>query len=219
MNNEQTAYQFLRMLAANELPIYNDGITLEYCLRNEWVDRKEDRFVLTEAGWEQLEVNIPGKNRNIRKKSKNENYVTFEKELGFRYLPIWLKKQIEDRKGQGLFRRDLELYYGKHGCLITGCKDLEVLEAAHIQPHSEKGEMHFKNGLLLRSDIHLLFDKYLIGIEPVNDDYIVRVDPKFRTGEYKQYDGKGVKYKPYKADSQLLTTRWNQVQNYWNEEK
>jgi len=42
-----------------------------------------------------------------------------------------------------------------------------VLEAAHVRPFSANGQDAVSNGLILRSDIHTLFDKALMTIEPV----------------------------------------------------
>jgi putative restriction endonuclease len=49
---------------------------------------------------------------------------------------------------------------------VTGCTVLAVLEAAHIKPYRGERDNHSENGLLLRSDIHTLFDLDLLGIEP-----------------------------------------------------
>ena len=43
-------------------------------------------------------------------------------------------------------------------CAVTGERTLPILDAAHIQPYSEGGEHNVTNGLLLRTDIHRLFD-------------------------------------------------------------
>ncbi len=51
-------------------------------------------------------------------------------------------------------------------CMMTGCKLLDVVEAAHIKPYRGPDDNHPENGLLLRSDIHTLFDLNLIGINP-----------------------------------------------------
>ena len=44
-------------------------------------------------------------------------------------------------------------------CAVTMEHSLPVLDAAHIRPYSDGGEHEVSNGLLLRSDIHRLFDK------------------------------------------------------------
>jgi putative restriction endonuclease len=43
---------------------------------------------------------------------------------------------------------------------------LPALEAAHIRPFGEGGAHEVSNGLLLRSDIHKLFDKGYVGVTP-----------------------------------------------------
>jgi hypothetical protein len=48
---------------------------------------------------------------------------------------------------------------------VGGCRVLAVLEAAHIAPYRGESDNHVKNGLLLRSDLHTLFDLNLLGIE------------------------------------------------------
>lgn len=76
-----------------------------------------------------------------------------------------VERQIRERRGQQHFRDILRERYGDR-CLVTGCEVLAVLEAAHIKPYQGEADNHPENGLLLRSDIHTLFDLDLIGIEP-----------------------------------------------------
>lgn len=76
-----------------------------------------------------------------------------------------VERQIRERRGQGKFRDDLRARYGDR-CLVTGCEVLAVLEAAHINPYRGADDHHPANGLLLRSDVHTLFDLDLLGIEP-----------------------------------------------------
>jgi putative restriction endonuclease len=51
-------------------------------------------------------------------------------------------------------------------CAISGEKALPVLQAAHIMPVSEGGQHRLDNGLLLRSDVHTLFDRGYITVTP-----------------------------------------------------
>ena len=82
------------------------------------------------------------------------------------------------RKGQADFRADLiEAYDGQ--CVITRCKILEVLEAAHIMPYSVNQITNKNNGLLLRADIHTLFDRGLIAINPSTRDVVISSELKF----------------------------------------
>lgn len=69
------------------------------------------------------------------------------------------------RRGQEKFRDSLRNLYGDK-CMITGCEILHIIEAAHINPYRGEKDNHVTNGLLLRSDIHTLFDLNLIGIDP-----------------------------------------------------
>lgn len=81
-------------------------------------------------------------------------------------------RAIRIRRGQTAFREALMNAYGRR-CAITGCAVEDVLEAAHIHPYSGKLTNHISNGLLLRADIHTLFDCYLIAIEPISRTVVV----------------------------------------------
>ena len=72
---------------------------------------------------------------------------------------------IKKRRGKQQFRDALLQRYEKR-CLVTGCEVVAVLEAAHIDPYRDEGHNHPGNGLLLRADVHTLFDLDLLGIEP-----------------------------------------------------
>jgi putative restriction endonuclease len=72
---------------------------------------------------------------------------------------------VRPRLGQGIFRISVTDAYGR-ACAVTGEHSLPALEAAHIRPYSEGGEHRVSNGLLLRSDIHRLFDKGYVTVSP-----------------------------------------------------
>jgi putative restriction endonuclease len=69
------------------------------------------------------------------------------------------------RLGQGGFRVVVTDAYERR-CAVTGEKTLPVLEAAHIKPFAESGPSTLSNGLLLRSDFHILFDKGYVTVSP-----------------------------------------------------
>jgi hypothetical protein len=71
------------------------------------------------------------------------------------------------RLGQRAFRRKLLSAY-ETKCAVTRCTTLWVLEAAHITPYRGIKTNAVTNGLLLRADVHTLFDLALISIEPRN---------------------------------------------------
>jgi len=62
-------------------------------------------------------------------------------------------------------------------CAITGEKTLPALEAGHIRPYAKNGPHEIRNGLLLRSDLHNLFD---LGYLTVTLDYRVEVSRRIR---------------------------------------
>ena len=90
------------------------------------------------------------------------------------------------RRGQPTFRDALVKLYGGR-CAVTGHGPLDVLEAAHIEPHSVSGRNSVDNGLLLRSDIHTLFDAGLLWILP--DSLEVRVANQLRGSPYEMLNG------------------------------
>ncbi|WP_017903179.1 HNH endonuclease [Pseudomonas asplenii] len=93
---------------------------------------------------------------------------------------------IVRRRGQPAFRKALlEAYSG--ACAITGCNLPDVLEAAHIHPYKGDHTNVISNGLLLRADIHTLFDLGLIAIE--SETMVVRVAPNLKDTDYGTLDG------------------------------
>jgi putative restriction endonuclease len=108
---------------------------------------------------------------------------------------------VKHRLGQGAFRVLVTDTYHRR-CAISGEKTLPVLEAAHIKPYSENGPHHIQNGVLLRSDIHKLFDEGYLTIAP---DFRVEVSKRlkedFGNGRiYYQYHGQRLCVIPNKAD-------------------
>lgn len=93
-------------------------------------------------------------------------------------------RAIKERRGQDEFRQRLISIYGGR-CVISGCGVVEALEAAHIVPHSIDGGYGNSNGLLLRADIHTLFDLHLLSVCP--NTFVVKVNPRLGP-EYCQFD-------------------------------
>ena len=72
---------------------------------------------------------------------------------------------IKPRLGQGSFKIVVTDAY-RRSCAITQERVLPVLEAAHIKPYADSGPHDVRNGVLLRSDIHKLFDRGYLTITP-----------------------------------------------------
>jgi putative restriction endonuclease len=101
------------------------------------------------------------------------------------------------RVGQGAFRILVTDAYNRR-CSISGEKTLAVLEAAHIKPYNQEGPQKVSNGLLLRSDIHKLFDSNYITI---TKEYRIEVSKaikeEFENGkEYYKFHGNKLAYLP-----------------------
>jgi putative restriction endonuclease len=68
------------------------------------------------------------------------------------------------RLGQQAFQAVVLDAYNRH-CAITGAKIRPVLQAAHIRPLPSGGEHRLDNGMLLRSDVHTLYDRGYLGVD------------------------------------------------------
>jgi putative restriction endonuclease len=91
---------------------------------------------------------------------------------------------IMPRLGQGTFRIAVTDAYRRR-CAVTGERTLPVLEAAHIRPYGSGGTHEITNGLLLRSDLHKLFDRGYVTVSP--DGHLEvsrRIKEEFENGRY-----------------------------------
>jgi putative restriction endonuclease len=80
------------------------------------------------------------------------------------------------RLGQGSFRVAITDGFGRR-CAVSGEKTLPILDAAHIKPWAAGGENRRGNGVLLRTDIHRLFD---LGYVTISDDHHFEVSPRLK---------------------------------------
>ena len=100
-----------------------------------------------------------------------------------------ISRSLTRRRGQTPFRDALIAAYSGR-CAITGCSILDVLEAAHIHPYRGPDTNKVTNGLLLRSDVHTLFDCRLLAID--SDTMTVLVAPQLRDSEYGALHGRSL---------------------------
>ena len=97
-----------------------------------------------------------------------------------------LLASIVQRQGQAEFRRQLlAAYEGR--CPVTGCDAEPALEAAYIIPYQEADTRHLTTGLLLRADIHSLFDRHFLSIHP--DSYKIVLAPELTATCYQELAG------------------------------
>ncbi|WP_197023657.1 HNH endonuclease [Rhodococcus sp. UNC363MFTsu5.1] len=131
-----------------------------------------------------LDVKIPGGRRDSRTKARN---------------------------GQNTFRQALLQRYGLH-CAVTGPCPVEVLQAAHLRPFAEHETHSVSGGMLLRSDIHQLFDAGLLAINPAT--MTVAVAPAL--AQYADYMKlEGAKVALSSIDGALLQRHHDEVSALW----
>jgi len=97
------------------------------------------------------------------------------------------------RPVQAEFRASLfDLYGGR--CALTGCSVPEALEAAHVLPHTgDPFRDRPENGLLLRRDLHSMFDAMLWSIDPDNNK--VRLSKQVTDRSFTAFEGKVIDHK------------------------
>lgn len=105
------------------------------------------------------------------------------------------------RLGQQSFQAVVLGAYGQR-CAVTGEKIRPVLQAAHIRPLSYGGEHRLDNGLLLRSDVHTLFDRGYLGVDPKHRLLVSpRLRADFDNGEHLyQRAGQPIRVPPRRID-------------------
>jgi putative restriction endonuclease len=99
---------------------------------------------------------------------------------------------VQSRLGQGTFRIAVTGAYG--ACAVSGEHSLPALEATHVRSYALGGEHALANGMLLRADIHCLYDTGYVTVTP---DYCFTVSSDlvedFHNGrEYERYAGRSI---------------------------
>ncbi|WP_079476244.1 HNH endonuclease [Marinococcus halophilus] len=105
-----------------------------------------------------------------------------------------LKKQ-KVRNEQSAFRQQLMEIY-RHQCSVTNESTREVLEAAHIQPYINMDSNNIQNGIVLRADLHRLFDH---GLFTINEDYSIKTSEILHSNNYRMLENKKI-YLPERTD-------------------
>lgn len=121
------------------------------------------------------------------------------------------------RLGQGAFRVLVTDAYQRR-CAVTGERTLPVLEAAHIKPYALSGPHRVSNGILLRSDLHKLFDLGYVTVTPkLRLEVSARLKAEWENGrEYYAYHGRELQARPSNPHSlpgsEFL--RWHNEQRF-----
>ncbi|HUL00847.1 MAG TPA: HNH endonuclease [Nitrospirota bacterium] len=134
--------------------------------------------------------------RQVRERLDRDNIVPTE-QIGEEQNRYGAPFQYYPRIGQDIFRVMVTEAYGRR-CAISGEKTLPVLQAAHIKPYSELGPHRIENGLLLRADMHILFDKGYLTVTPDYHTEVSRqIEVNFHNGkEYYKFHGRRLEVLP-----------------------
>ncbi|NDC42608.1 MAG: HNH endonuclease, partial [Chitinophagia bacterium] len=138
--------------------------------------------------WDAIQLNL---SKYLNRNATSQNVETYEDSLllSESIMPYYSSYLQKVRIGQGAFRVMLIDRYERR-CAISGEKTLPVLEAAHIKPYADNGPNATNNGLLLRSDLHKLFDDgYLTITEKMSIKVSRRIKEEFENGkDYYKFD-------------------------------
>ncbi len=115
---------------------------------------------------------------------------------------------VRIRVGQGEFRSTLIAKFSRV-CAFTGVNHEAALEAAHLYQYSELGVHHASGGLLMRRDIHRLFDAGLIAVSV--DSHLIDIHPELASyPEYASLHGKPLAVPVSENELRWLGIHWKQ---------
>ncbi len=118
------------------------------------------------------------------------------------------RRVVRVRRGQAGFRAHLLRKFGEC-CAVTGPAPLVTLEAAHLYSFAEIGKHDDAGGLILRSDIHKLFDRGLLAVDPIS--LRVNLSPSIRTSQaYSDMHGSRLIAKLGATERRWLRVHWDQ---------
>lgn len=117
-------------------------------------------------------------------------------------------REIVRRQGQSKFRAGLiTAYEGR--CAISQCSVLMVLDAAHVTPYLGLHTNTTSNGILLRTDLHALWDQALIAVNPATMQ--TSISPALRDPYYQELNDFPI-FQPVALSSRLsrhaLAEQW-----------
>ena len=118
-------------------------------------------------------------------------------------------REVVQRRGQRKFREALLVAYGGR-CAITGCPVTPLLEAAHITPYLGPDTNAIKNGILLRADIHTLWDLGLLAVDPNTGE--VWVSPEIDDPTYRVLSGQPLKHPSHTSQHPAVSA----LQQQWD---
>jgi len=190
----------------------SEVVPLERLGKNHYQLKKDWRIRL---GLEDLETTKPKSGASLEQSASTSSVSgkSDSQELDFAKIEDEREKQLAEvtkRQGQPEFRRSLLEAYGNK-CALTDCDAVSALEAAHIIPYMGTSTNHITNGILLRADIHILFDLHMLTIDPVNHEILL--SPKLENSSYAYLKGVEASL----PDKPALQPDANALQYHYNE--
>lgn len=117
-------------------------------------------------------------------------------------LRLFRTRSVVQRQGQPRFRAQLMQLYDRQ-CAVSRCDLADVLEAAHILPYRGPQTNDLSNGIILRADLHILFDEGLLAID--DSSLSVRLSPSVSANKYySEFHGIELHSSAEKIDPELL---------------
>lgn len=168
-----------------------------------------------------INLNTFKKNNYIIKSDLLERYNEFDYEdeddmeldldllLNVKYKNIQVSECKKERIEQQKFRKELLKVYPN--CIVTMNNCNTELDAAHIKPHSEGGMYQINNGLILSTNLHRTFDKYLWSINP--DTLQIECKENRNTGSIKMYENNKINLKLTKKLKENLQYHYDNFKN------
>ena len=151
--------------------------------------------------WEQVQAQLAIQRAKTEHASSEASIVAEELvRYGSEYV-------AQHRLGQGSFRTLVTDAYGRR-CAFTGEKTLPALQASHIKPYAASGPHRVSNGLLLRADVHQLFDRgYMTLTRNHRIEVSGRIEEEFENGKaYYALHGQSLQAKPTATEDQPSPT-------------
>jgi len=175
-----------------------------------YVQELHGTWDIGEDGRTPIQTTVPRPCDRLVVEARDELFTEFpENEGDFRLKAL---REVIVREGQPIFRRKLiEAYDGK--CAVTGCSIQVLLEAAHITPYAGAWHTRAQHGLLLKTDIHTLFDRGLLWIDT---EMKIRLAEQLAGTEYAALDGRYLRL-PKDKKNWPLTTHLINHRRYWIE--
>lgn len=161
LNVEDIANQRVMCLVLRDLEFLPPGEWLPWDTREEWHDNVVafKTYSLTSGVGEVLREFLTSLNRSapLDLAGNFEPIIDDTRQLA--------EARIVVREAQGAFRSKLLAAYSG-ACAVTGEHSTPVLDAAHIQPYRGVVSNHVQNGLVMRTDLHRLYDGGYLTVTP-----------------------------------------------------